>query len=78
MRPLEKLPVWVVIRLCTDDEPTVSYWNSIDEKLELDIDVLVYILLVIIITKKNEKKELLSERMIFRARLLKCANIIHG
>ena len=40
LRPLEKLPVWVVIRLCTDDDKVVSYWNDIDTKLELEIDVL--------------------------------------
>ena len=40
MKPLEKLPVWVVIRLCTDDDAIVSYWNNIDGQLELEMDVL--------------------------------------
>jgi len=40
MRPLQFLPVVVVIRLCTDEEAIVNYWNAIDEKLEVDIDVL--------------------------------------
>ena len=40
MRPLQFLPVIVVVRLCTDDASIVDYWNSIDEKLEVDIDVL--------------------------------------
>jgi len=40
MRPLEGLPVWVVVNLKTDEDRIVSYWNSIDEQLELEIDVL--------------------------------------
>lgn len=40
MRPLERLPVWVVVRLCTDDDSIVQYWNDIDEQLELELDVL--------------------------------------
>ena len=40
MRPLKDLPVWVVIRLCTNEDKIVSYWNSIDEELELNMDVI--------------------------------------
>lgn len=40
MRPLQTLPVWVVVRLCTDDEKIVNYWNGIDSELEVEMDVL--------------------------------------
>lgn len=31
---------FVVIRLCTDDDATVSYYNAVDEELELPLDIL--------------------------------------
>ena len=40
MRPLEQLPVWVVIRLCTDEDKMVNYWNNIDSAIELNMDVI--------------------------------------
>lgn len=40
MKALERLPVMVVIRLCTDDEKIVQYWNSVDSQVEVEIDVL--------------------------------------
>ena len=40
MRPLQDLPVIVVVRLCTDASEVVAYWKGIDERLEVDIDVL--------------------------------------
>lgn len=40
LEPLRHLPVWVVIRLCTDSDSIVRYWNKVDEDLELDMEVL--------------------------------------
>jgi len=40
MKPLEALPVWVVIKVCTDDDAIVNYWNDLDSRLEVEIDVL--------------------------------------
>lgn len=40
LESLEGLPVCVVIRLCTDYKPLVDFYNSLDTKLDLDIDVL--------------------------------------
>lgn len=40
IRSLEGLPVWIVIRLCTDSEDVVNYWNDIDQNVELELDVL--------------------------------------
>lgn len=40
LKPMEQLPVQIVIRLCTDDESIVNYWNGIDTHLDAEIDVL--------------------------------------
>ena len=40
MRQLEKLPVWVVVRLCTDEDKMVNYWNNVDSEVELNMDVI--------------------------------------
>lgn len=40
MKPLKALPVWVVIRLCTNDPAIIKYWNDIDKELELNMDVI--------------------------------------
>lgn len=37
---LQGLPIWLVIRLCTDEDKVVSFYNQLDSKLELSMDVL--------------------------------------
>ena len=40
LESLHGLPVYVVIRLCTDFEPLVGFYNGLDSKLDLNLDVL--------------------------------------
>jgi len=40
LRRLEGLPVWLVIRLCTDEDHVVDFYNDLDDQLELSMDVL--------------------------------------
>ena len=40
MKPFERLPVNVIVKLCTNEDRIVQYWDGIDRGLEVDIDVL--------------------------------------
>lgn len=40
MRALEGLPIWLVIRLCTDEDKVTDFYNELDGKLELSLEVL--------------------------------------
>merc|ERR1712176_213242 len=40
LRQLEGLPVWVAIRLCTDDEYVVDFYSNINSILKLSVHVL--------------------------------------
>ena len=40
MRSMEGLPVWIIVRLCTDEDDVVEFYNNLDAQLELSIEVL--------------------------------------
>lgn len=40
LRSLEGLPVWLVIRLCTDETNVTDFYNQLDTMLELSLEVL--------------------------------------
>mmetsp|Transcript_29721 Transcript_29721/g.38870 ORF Transcript_29721/g.38870 Transcript_29721/m.38870 type:complete len:389 (+) Transcript_29721:239-1405(+) len=40
LKRLMCLPVWIVVRLCTNDKSIVSYYEGLDSALEVNLDVL--------------------------------------
>mmetsp|Transcript_10432 Transcript_10432/g.21442 ORF Transcript_10432/g.21442 Transcript_10432/m.21442 type:complete len:329 (+) Transcript_10432:99-1085(+) len=40
LKLLEDLPVWVVVRLCTNDSKVADFYNQLDSLLELSLEVL--------------------------------------
>lgn len=40
LRALEGLPVWTVIRLCTDEQAVKDFYNSLDNQLEISLEVI--------------------------------------
>jgi len=38
LKELEKLPVWLIFRLCTDDKYIIDYYNDIDQQLERNVE----------------------------------------
>lgn len=37
---LKNMPVRIILRLCTDEDSVVEYWNKIDKELEINLDIL--------------------------------------
>lgn len=40
LRSFEDLPCWIVVRLCTSEKKVVDYWNSLDVRVDLQLEVL--------------------------------------
>lgn len=40
MRPLENIDILVTVKLCTNSDRLLNYWNDIDKNLEFNIDII--------------------------------------
>lgn len=40
LQSMEGLPIWLVIRLCTDEEKVTEFYNNLDGRFELSLEVL--------------------------------------
>jgi hypothetical protein len=40
LKPLKELPVFIVLRFCTNEDRIINLWNDIETELELNMDVL--------------------------------------
>eukprot|EP00957_Ditylum_brightwellii_P018510 1392199-Ditylum_brightwellii.AAC.1 len=40
MRMMQKLPVYIVVRLCTDDDAAMHFWKTLDLDLNVPVEIL--------------------------------------